>query len=242
MRLLVAGCSFSSGWGFDSKEQSWPDILAKKLGAELDNRARESFSNSDIFLQSICDNENYDVIIVQWTALGRISLSPSPINPSVIVSHANEFFDCSIPGISSQELRSFYKVMSLANGDWKHYFNLISMIESLQKDSRVIFVNGLLHWDSEVFNQDWTIPMSLSNQFIESLLHMDEFDDDVLSENLSKVLVARNKIDQSRWINLTSSWQQSKIDSVSEFDQHPGPESQKLFSEIVGKFIKEKYA
>jgi hypothetical protein len=242
MRLLVAGCSFSSGWGLESLEQSWPDILAKKLGVDLDNRALESSSNSDIFLQAMRDNKRYDIIVVQWTALGRISLSPSPVNPSVIVSHPNKFFDASMPDIGSQNLRNFYKIMSLANGDWRHYFDLISMIEILQDDPRFIFVNGLLDWDLDFFDRQWSIPIEIPNQFIENLLQINEFDDKMLSGLLSKVLVARNKIDRSRWVNLTSSWQESKIDAVSLTDQHPGIQSQKLFSESVYNFIKENHA
>jgi len=242
MRLLVAGCSFSSGWGFESPEQSWPCILAQRLDMRLENRALESSTNPDIFLQAVRDNKNYDIIVVQWTALGRISLSPSPINPSIIVSHPNEFFDVSIKGSTPRELKSFYKIISLANGDWKHYFNLISMIEILQDDPRVIFVNGLLDWDRDFFDRAWSIPMSVSNQFVENLLQINEFNDETLSSLLSKVLTARNRVNKSKWINLTSSWQQSKIDTISDADQHPGAQSQKLFSDLVYDFIKENHA
>lgn len=241
MRLLIAGCSFSSGWGFDCNNQTWPGILSKKLGSVIDNRAVESATNTDIFLQTF-DNKQYDVIVVQWTALGRIALSTSPINPGVIVSHPNPFFNSAIPGISIKEIDTFYKIMTMANRDWKHYCNLISMIEILQNDPRVFFVNGLLHWDREFFDREWSIPLSTSNAFMEELLQVHEFDDDTLSITLDNVIGMRNKINKSKWMNLTSSWQDSKLDTVSNHDHHPGYNSQKLFSEQVYNFIKDHYA
>ena len=63
-----------------------------------------------------------------------------------------------------------------------------------------------------------------------------------VSDILLKLKQFRNKIDRNHWVNLTSSWQESKIDSVSDTDQHPGIESQKLFSESVYNFIKENHA
>lgn len=241
MKLLIAGCSFSSGWGLPA-QHDWPAILSQKLDAQLDNRAQASASNTDVFLQAMLGDRDHDVILVQWTALGRISLSPSPVNPSVIASHRNEFFDCAIPGVNAAELRSFYKIMCMANGDWKHYFNLISMIEILQQDPRVIFVNGLLDWDEDFFSQDWSIPMSMSNSFIENLLQAHQFDDDQLRVSLHQVMTARNRIDRSRWVNLTSSWQMCKIDQVSSSDQHPGVQSQAMFADLVDEFIKDKHA
>jgi hypothetical protein len=242
MKLLIAGCSFSSGWGFAAQRHCWPAIVSRTIKADIDNRAQASASNLDVFLQAINDNQEHDVIVVQWTALGRISLSPSPINPSVIVSHRNDFFDSALPGATDRELQSFYKIMCVANGNWKHYFNLISMIEVLQKDPRVIFVNGLLDWDEEFFTRDWSIPMLETNQFIENLLQVKDFDDDQLRSSLDQVISARDRIDRSRWVNLTSSWQMSKIDHVSSTDQHPGIQSQKLFADLVGNFIKDNHA
>ena len=75
-----------------------------------------------------------------------------------------------------------------------------------------------------------------------SLLQLDEFDDVAAQKFLNRVIQARNRIDQSRWINLTNSWESSKLDVVSTTDAHPGLLSQSYFAEKIYNFIKEKNA
>ena len=55
MKLLVGGCSFSSGWRFtpDNIHQTWPSRLAKELGAELTNVSAPAYDNKGIFLNYV---------------------------------------------------------------------------------------------------------------------------------------------------------------------------------------------
>jgi hypothetical protein len=240
MKLLVCGCSFSSGWGFPSHVQSWPNILADRANLDITNRAATSNTNSDIFLSAVKEQNQFDLVLVQWSALGRITVSTGPDNTGVIISHYNPYLQEALPYASQHQWNSFFKIMSLVNQDWKHYFNLIDMVICLQQNPRVFFVNGLIDWDRDFFEHSWSLPFDQQNKFLNNLLQVDQYDDTFLDHCLTRVLDARNSIDQTRWINLTSSWHSSKIDSVSTVDLHPGIHSQQMFAEQVFNFIKEK--
>jgi hypothetical protein len=182
-------------------------------------------------------NLGHDMRLVQWTALNRITVSPSPVNEKVILSWNDKFLAESLPGIQRHELENFTKVLTLLNQDWKHFFDLVDMIEVLQQDTRTYFINGVLPWNQEFFNLEWNLPFQQKNIFLESLLQTDQFDDEQLEILLQKVIQARNRIDASRWINLTQSWDSSKIDTISSKDPHPGPHTQRLFAEQVLEFL-----
>jgi transcription termination factor NusB len=238
MTILLHGCSFSSGWGFETTSKSWAGILTKKMQVKVTNLAKTSASNQDIFLSVMkTKNLDHDMRLVQWTALNRITVSPSPVNEKVILSWNDKFLSESLPGIQRHELENFTKVLTLLNQDWKHFFDLVDMIEVLQQDTRTYFINGVLPWNQEFFNLEWNLPFQRKNIFLESLLQTDQFDDEQLEILLQKVIQARNRIDASRWVNLTQSWDSSKIDTISSEDLHPGPHTQGLFAEQVLEFL-----
>lgn len=227
----------SSGWGFDNPASTWPAMVSEQLNRPLINLARTSSSNSDIFLSALqAQDRAYDFRIIQWTALNRITVSPSPVNPRVILSFHDQFLEQAMPGISAQEVRAFTRVLSHLNQDWKPYFDLIDMIEILQQDSRTHFVNGLLPWDREFFETDWSIPLTTVNDFLESVLQTKQFNDSQLTQLLDQVLQARARVDTTRWISLDS-WESAKVDTVSATDPHPGALSQIKYANQVIDYI-----
>jgi hypothetical protein len=233
MKILVAGCSFSSGWGVD---RSWVDILGETY--DVKSVAVTGSSNFDIFIQALKNiNESYDLVLIQFTALNRITVSPSPINSNIVITSYDSFLSEAIPSISKAEIKGFIKVLSMLNQDWKHYFNLIDMINILQKNDNILFINGLLPWDENFFILDDNFLITTYSKFANSLLQPTEFDDNVLKELLTKVIEVRNTIDTTRWVNLYNNWNNSKIDVVSNTDQHPGPRSQELFADQVQNTI-----
>jgi hypothetical protein len=243
MTLLVTGCSFSSGWGFRNPMQTWSQMLAHKLGVNLINLAQTADSNHDIFLSILkARTTSADIKLVQWTALNRITVSPSPVNPKIVLSHNNTYLAQSLPGVDAQEISNFVRLLTLLNQDWKHFFDLIDMIEILQQQENIYFINGMLPWDQDFWYVDWNIPLQTKNRFLEFLLQVDEFDDKMLEQLLNKVKSSCDRVDQTKWINLTNSWQSCKLDSVSEADTHPGPLSQAYYADQIYNFIKEKNA
>lgn len=66
MRLLVGGCSLSSGWGFtsDNIDQTWPNLLSKKLDAQLTNVSKAGYDNTGIFLNLMEQLTSTDSVLV----------------------------------------------------------------------------------------------------------------------------------------------------------------------------------
>lgn len=242
MRILVSGCSFSSGHGYDNLKQNpaiWPNLLASQLSCQVDNVAETASSNHDIFLATMLamSKVDYDMVIVQWSAKNRITLSPSPANPRVIASYFDSHLVNELYAFTDKEIEAYQKIMVTLNQDWKHYFDLVDMITTLQQSKTpVYFVNGLLPWIREFFTDDKV------DAFTKRLVQSDQFGPEDTAQFIEKVNSAKYLIDKSRWVNLTVSWYQSKIDTVSKQDDHPGPKSQKLFADQIFKFLKEKHA
>lgn len=72
-RLVTFGCSLTYGQYLDnSSEQSWPSVLAKKLGIVCDNQAVNGASTKQIWWNIInYDFSPQDTVIILWSHLDR---------------------------------------------------------------------------------------------------------------------------------------------------------------------------
>lgn len=73
MTIWVFGDSLSTNYGV-SLEQSWPEIIAKKLNTKVNNHAHEAVDNFFIFSNYLNQQDKIksnDIIIVQWTSPNR---------------------------------------------------------------------------------------------------------------------------------------------------------------------------
>jgi len=61
--LIVSGDSFSSGYGLNDLIESWPHILANKLGVSLTNLAVEGLGNEHI-IHSIMNSNLLDSLVI----------------------------------------------------------------------------------------------------------------------------------------------------------------------------------
>lgn len=235
MKILVAGCSISSGWGFELEKQDpqiWPNLVAKEFDAEIVNVAQTASSNYDIFLQTLLAQQydNYDVTLVQWTGLDRITLSSGldsliilnnidPANRSAIFQH-----------VSPEDLRTFSRVMTVINNMWKAFADLSRMTQILsRRSSNTYFINGNLPWTTDFFYNPGHDP------FTNFLLSIDT-DHKLVRDQIDLI---KQNLKADHWINLAHGWQYSKLDSVSATDIHAGPTSHQFYSQQVINFLKE---
>jgi hypothetical protein len=234
MKILVAGCSMSSGWGFDLEKQDpqiWPNLVGKKLNAEVINIAQTASSNYDIFLQVLLAQQydSYDMTLVQWTGLDRITLS-SGLDSLIILNNIDPANQSPIfQHVSPADLRTFSRVMTVINNMWKAFVDLSRMTQILSQNS-TYFINGNLPWTTDFFYNPG----------------YDTFTNFLLAIDTDHKLV-RGQIDQikqnllsDRWVNLPQGWQYSKLDSVSDTDIHAGPDSHQFYAQQVINFLKEK--
>jgi hypothetical protein len=238
MKILVAGCSISSGWGFSEQKLSpyiWPNIVSKELSAKVTNVAVTASSNYDIFLSVLQEqiNNQYDLILVQWTGLDRITVSSS-LESYIILNkiHPDTVDTPLLKGFKIKELEIFSKVMTTVYNNWKAFTDLAKMTQLLgQISTPTFFINGISPWTSDFFNNH-----SQYEAFTKSLSTIDTDIDKVLQY----IQQAKNQLEQDRWVNLVQGWQMSQVDNVSATDVHAGPESHKIYASQVLNFLKEK--
>jgi hypothetical protein len=249
MKILVSGCSFSSGWGFENEKQSpeiWPNLLAKETGYSIVNIAETCNSNNDIFLSTINEisKNTYDLVLVQVTALDRITTTTGPLGNKINLINFDQRGDTEVSNFTGSQINSFKKIYTTFNHSWKHFFDLVNMAETYSyAQTPVAMINGLLPWESDFWERIDKFPTDKPiDHFTKDLIQFNNYSDDTLNELIQKVNLGKEKLQKCPWVNLTESWQFAKIDTVSCTDKHPGTLSQKLFATQVSNFIKENYA
>ena len=237
MRLLVGGCSFSSGWGFTPAniEQCWPNLLAKKLDADLTNVSETGYDNTGIFLNLIekLIDTDFDLCLFQVTALNRIILSPN--------AHGHQLLRPSGPNMSAGKLSdgeyaAMIKKFVLINQDMEHWnrlFKIITTIQTLIKQGKNIkFVNGLLHWDDNFFtNPDKSV-------FLKTTMDFDNLPDEDIAKFTQVLYNQAQAIDLTAWINPFTSLKNISVDTISATDPHPGLKSHSIFADTIYKGLK----
>lgn len=224
MKLLVVGCSFSSGWGFiQGKDDAgiWPNLLE----AEVTNLSVTGTDNTGIFLNTLLANPaKFDHVIVQWTGLDRVVIGNGMIN------HDNPLAENILP---NQVYTEFYKAFLILNKRLTHWTRFCQMIEYLQQYQNVHFLNGLVDWDKTVFDSTREWDQIYSNRFLHSIINTDLMTDAQIQTAWAMVKSQISAIDLTRWVNPFNSLQSTRVDQVSTIDLHPGPVSQQKYAELI---------
>jgi hypothetical protein len=247
MKILVCGCSFSSGWGFKdgiNNANIWPNILAQHLNAEVTNLSVTGCDNTEIFLNALTaiQNQNFDKIIVQWTSLERIIVSPKAEHYTMI-TESNPCTD-----LADSDYQHFYKVFLKLNGMQAHWNRFYKMISILQNYNNVYFVNGLLTWNQKLFNKNTILEDCAKDEFLSSLLQIESkwmpnlgIKAEWIPEPIwNKINAQVQTLDLKKWIILFDSMQSMKVDQISDIDQHPGTLSHRMFANCIIKYLADK--
>jgi hypothetical protein len=236
MKILVAGCSISSGWGFDGLKldpQIWPNLVANDCNAIVTNAAKTASSNYDIFLQTLTQqiDNTYDLVLVQWTGLDRITLA-SGLDSFIIVNHiATDTQSPMFQHVNSSDLRTFSQVMLEINNLWKAFADLGQMTQVLsQHTTPHYFINGNLPWTTDFFYNPGHDPFT-------NLLMTIDTDHKLVRDHVDLI---KQQLVPDRWVNLAQGWQYSQLDTVSVTDIHAGSESHEFYAKQVIDFLKEK--
>lgn len=75
MKLLTVGDSFTYGEELAELISSWPNLLADKLGYDLENLARPGSGNTRMVRHCIEQVDNYDIVIIAWSHFARIEMA-----------------------------------------------------------------------------------------------------------------------------------------------------------------------
>ena len=230
LKILVVGDSIPYGYGFSkgiNDPAIWPNRLASSLNAEVTNLSVAGYDNQGIFLNTLSglNSDQFDLVLVQFTNMSRVILSP---NVHSIINLSNRQFDSSWSNhLSLNDYNLFHKVFTTLNGNFEHWKRLVKIIQVLQTNKHNIrFINGMLFWTEDFFKNDRSV-------FADDLISSINLPDEDIEKCTEQINRDKSTIDLSLWINPFKNFMLSRTDSVSATDNHPGPESHKLYTDII---------
>jgi len=76
VNILIAGDSWTYGYGIDDKTKIWPHVLSENLNSTYILAAKSGASNQEIFQESVSiieqQKQKLDIVIIGWSGISRI--------------------------------------------------------------------------------------------------------------------------------------------------------------------------
>ena len=189
-------------------------------------------------------SKQYDLVFTQWSALGRMWLSPGP--DCVFFTNDQKFPDFKYRDfyLTAKQKNEFNNIILLLNHDYQNIIELIDYCKILDHLSKLnlvqtIYINGLLPWQDDLITP---LTDNLSNSLSVYSKHLLDFDNRNDHEIINFFVKLQHKfleIDQLKWVNLFDSFQQNIIDIGIE-GHHPGIQSHQRMAERIINYIESK--
>lgn len=251
--ILFNGCSFTKGTGLANEDLSpelWTNQLATKYfdNPVITNIADAGRNNHWIFVETLAEltKKHYDVVFVAWTNTDRLNFNVGLESYKTLTRLYNSI---PINLNSSQTISSSWqdetgdRLRRIQNLHWGildlvKYVNILVDYQVQYRKSKIFFVNSMCAWSQDYFEKlDYTKPSELGS-FYHKLLDVDNRNDDeinALYNLIHRQYSSYGGIQSQHWLNLYRSLISAKIDDASATDQHPGKQSQHLFTKFLGK-------
>ena len=229
--IYFGGCSITMGAGYPAQQQDariYPNIVAQAMYGRADNQAEGGSSNLKIFTRAAKAllDRHHDAYFVQWSALHRHWVYPSPKQGFYIGSHVD----------NSIADPNFVAQYQLLNHDYSNIMSVIDYTRILQQmaddaSCDIWFVNGMLPWTEDMLIEDQVVS-SYSTHLYQGLTPDETAD---FSQRLRNNL---ELIDWKQWINPWTSIATMQIDNAP-LDTHPGPATHVKLAEMILDVIDE---
>ena len=232
--------------------QIWANQLSKKFKATtVHNVAKTGANNSWIFLETMSElvKNNYDLVLVQWSAIPRYKVNVG-LELYTVDSLMNQ--EVNIVGketVSKKWLEDLKnRLLRIHNDHWDllnlvKYVNVLIELQIKARQSKIFFINGLGPWSDQYFvKKQINLPSDL-DKYTSNLIQVDLRDDAEIFEMYNMIhehYKIYGGIQQNYWLNLYHSMSQMKIDTIHAGDPHPGLASQDMFVEYFYQQLKQK--
>jgi len=246
-KISVCGCSFSVGIGLELEKQdprNYANLVANNLNAQINNLAAGGNSNYRIFMSALEEilTGDSELVLVQWTVLSRLWLYPGPDTEMFLPLKVSDSYSYRGIKFSQSELQHFSNMYHLLNHDFRELLTLIKYCKLLaaaaeQNQKRLVFINGLLPWTSDIADHDMIKNFSNMSDYTKELLSFDSRDDEELTRFFLEMCDAVNSLDKSQWVNIFDSFIDNRLDYGTD-KLHPGPLSHARYAEMIIQYIK----
>lgn len=228
MKILVVGdfMSYPSTEGY-----KWCELLQSDKVSVTNLSAKGGSSNEQIFQKTIeaCLNTTYNLVIVQWSYLCKLSLCKS--TSLDIVTFTSAGINQSYPEFDYIWREHFFnKKYELSFWLTKLTF-LASYFKSIHQP--FIFVKGFENCLIDLSVSDWRECNLEYKQFILNYHNLPDDQIDLEHNKLTQKFKMLVDYSADNWVNLTSdSWFASSID-INDTGLYPGVNSHKIFYNMV---------
>ena len=259
-KALVVGCSITSGYKMMAGQDdlNHPRLWANQLLSKLDdfeiiNRSRTGVNNHWIFMEamSALTKDHYDLVVIQWTGLGRILL-PVGLELYNTLSILTDGLDVNlvngsiVPGKWLQDVGD--RLKSFSNLHWDilnivRYVNILIQIQQLKK-SKICFVDSGLQWSPGYFEKKSITKPSELSKFEQHILAVEHRDDSEIFDLYNMIhnqYQEYGNIQTDNWLNLYQSHESWKVDTIAPDDFHPGYLSQDILVQCLWPALNEYY-
>jgi len=241
MNILIVGDSLSCTSPHSGLKNATSTIWHSKIPAtSITNISMGGQSNLKIFnktlIEIIKNSKKYDLVIVQWTSLLRLSLN---MGKSIHDNQVNF-----VLGYPSSTNRLFKKFQTL----WESAFcnPRVALLEWMSQvtalatfltayNQKFIFIKGFTNFIDNLVYEDWH---DCDPKFLELVLHLSTLDDDHVTPYYNELRISfKNmvKASENNWVNLLEpGWIESAID-IGDDNVHPDVKSHILYAESVIK-------
>ena len=218
--IYFGGCSITMGAGFEGVQQDsriYPNLIGN-----ADNNAEGGSSNLKIFTRAAKAllDRRHDMYFVQWSALHRHWLYPSPKHGFYIGAYTDR-------NLVDQNFVAQYQLL---NHDYSNIMSLIDYTRILQQMANdagrdIWFINGMVPWTQDMLTVDET-PSEYALGLYQGL------DDNEITDFSERLRNNLELVDWTQWINPWSSIRDMQEDDAP-LDDHPGPRTHRKLADMI---------
>jgi len=258
--LLVSGCSFTAGTGFDLEKDEpnlWVNLLHKNIFPQttLLNVGIPGRSNLGIFHDTlkVLLSDKIKYALVEWTSYPRynLDLGVETYNTKLSfnigsgkISQNYTHNDIEYPAEYLEDIKNRFLVLEHDHSHIRELVNYVNILTSVSKlvDCKIFFINGLCSWDKEYFTHLDNCTPDLYTKYTQKILNTENRDDDEILELYNKIhneYTQSGGIQEIHWLNLYNSLIRNKIDTNND-NIHPGLKSNQLYFNILSQALSQK--
>jgi hypothetical protein len=238
MNILVIGCSLSDDSGFiEPNGKVWHHYIPKLHN--VTNLSISGHSNYKIFIKTCAEilaNSSYDLVVVQWSSLFRLSL-----NKGLTIYDNHVHLTLNGPTLG------FDKFYDLWEKNFIHprvtlteFLSLVSALAAFLKLHNInyVFIKGSENFLNNLIFDSWR---QCSDEFLDIVMfrtHLPDWEIDQYYTPMRKLYVAMTNLTVGRWVNLDHQDWFSNIIDVADDGAHAGILTNKMYYNQFNNFIK----